>query len=75
MGELALKTPVQKEEPETKGNKDDSEDGQQNPPCSLNIVPTNVYLSTCWEVSDYWQKEWVTSSAQPRPKAGAKRRP
>jgi len=32
IGELALKAPVPRQELETKGNKDDSENGQQNLP-------------------------------------------
>jgi len=40
IGELALKAPVPKQELEKKGNKDYSEDGQQNLTCPFNIAPT-----------------------------------
>jgi len=43
IGELALKAPVPKQELETKGDKDGSEDGQQKFPYLFNIPPTSHY--------------------------------
>jgi hypothetical protein len=57
LGELALKTPVPKQELDTKGNKDDSEDGQQNPPCPLNIAATKSEDYDISEVDDFGLKE------------------
>jgi len=54
IGELALKAPVPKQELETKGNKDDSEDGQQNLPYPFNIAPTSLRSEMTLRINDYW---------------------
>jgi hypothetical protein len=56
IGELALKAPVPKQELETKGNKDDSEDGHQNHPCPLNVAPTKSEDRSTSMVDDFQLK-------------------